>query len=240
MKTLLKSTLILLFGISLLACQGKDSTKGKITVGTIAGPESRIMETAKTVAKDKYNLDIHIIEFNDYNLPNAAVADGSIDANMFQHQPYLDASIKAHGYKLVSIGKTFLYPMGAYSKRWKSTKNLPHMGIIAIPNDPSNEGRALLLLQKEGIITLTPGAGLTATPVDIIKNKLQLNFKELDAAQLPRVLDDVDLALINTNFAIPAGLLPKKDALILEDADSPYANIVVVRKEDANNPAMKQ
>ena len=177
-----------------------------------------------------------MVEFSDYSIPNAVLADGSIDANIFQHLPYLEAANKAHGYELVPIAKTFVYPMGIYSHRMKSLKAIPSGAQVAIPNDPSNEARALLLLEKAGLITLKEGAGINATPMDVASNPHKFKFKELDAAQLPRVLPDVDLAVINTNFAVPAGLTPSNDALFLEDKDSPYANIVVVRQADKDDP----
>lgn len=210
-----------------------------IRIGTIAGPETELMEVAKNVAQQKYNLDIEIVQFTDYILPNQALADGSIDANMFQHLPYLETAMKAKGYNLTPIGKTFIYPMGIYSKKIKDLKDLKDHATVAIPNDPSNEARALLLLEKTGLIKLKPETTL-ATPNDITSNPKQLVFKELEAAQLPRILTDVDLAAINTNYAMVAGLLPSRDALALESADSPYANIVVVRTEDKDNPKFQK
>jgi D-methionine transport system substrate-binding protein len=220
---------------TLSACQQKTSGEGTIKVGTIAGPETQLMEVAKQVAA-KNGLDIIIVPFTDYNMPNEALADGSIDANMFQHKPYLEAAIKAKGYKIVAVGKTFIYPMGIYSKKIHDISALPDEAIVAIPNDPSNEARALLILQKAGLITLKPEAGINATVADIATNPKKLKFKEIDAAQLPRVLPDVDLAAINTNYAMVAGLLPSRDALILETPDSPYANLIVVREGSENDP----
>jgi D-methionine transport system substrate-binding protein len=198
------------------------------------------MEIAKQVAKEKYQLNIKIIEFTDYIQPNTALNDGSIDANMFQHQPYLDQQIKDHHYALVAIGKTFVYPMGIYSHKIKNFKELPVRATIAIPNDPSNEGRALLLLQKAGVIQLKKTAGLYATPNDLSDNPKEIEFIELDAAQLSRSLPDVYAAVINTNYAVPAGLSPSKDAIFLEGADSPYANIIVIRRDELNDPRMQQ
>ncbi len=212
----------------------------EIRIGTIAGPETELMEVAKHVAAAKYHLNLKIVEFTDYVLPNQALADGSIDANMFQHQPYLDETLAAKSYKLSPIGKTFIYPMGLYSKKIKNIAELPRDAIVAVPNDPSNEARALLLLEKAGLIKLKPGINLKATPQDILENRKQIKFTELDAAQLPRILADVNLAAINTNYAMVAGLLPSKDALFTENTDSPYANIVVVRTEDKNKPKYAQ
>lgn len=234
----IKILFLVLFALLFTACQQQD--KNTLLVGTIAGPETELMETAKQVAKEKYGLTIKIIEFTDYIEPNTALNDHSIDANMFQHQPYLTQQIKDRHYKLIAVGKTFVYPMGIYSKKIKTLTEISDKGIVAIPNDPSNEGRALLLLQKTALIQLKPSVGLFATPMDIQKNPKHLQFKELDAAQLARSLADVDIAMINTNYAIPAGLSPTKDAIFYEGSDSPYANIIVVREDEANNSNIKE
>ncbi len=227
------------FSVCLLAaCGGSD--QNQLKVGTISGPETEIMEVAKQVAKEKYGLTIKIVEFTDYIQPNTALNDGSIDANMFQHQPYLDQQVKDRHYKLISVGKTFVFPMGVYSTKVKDIQALPEGGMIALPNDPSNEGRALLLLQKAGVIHLKAGAGLYTTPMDIKDNPKHLTFKELDAAQLARSLPDVAAAVINTNYAVPAGLSPTEDAIFHEKSDSQYANIIVVRRDEVNDPRIKE
>ncbi|GGI79202.1 MetQ/NlpA family ABC transporter substrate-binding protein [Legionella impletisoli] len=222
--------------LALIAC-GKPSPN-TIVVGTIAGPETELVEVAQKVAKEHYDLNVKIIEFSDYNLPNEALQDGSLDANVYQHQPYLEAAKKARGYDLEIIGKTFVYPTAIYSKKYKSLDNIPAKATVAIPNDPSNESRALLLLQKAGLIKLST----TQTPdvKDVVANPKALKFKELDAAQLPRILDDVDLAVINTNFAIPAGLSPSRDGLFQESKDSPYANVIVIRQNSEKKPQLEQ
>ncbi len=225
-----KKFFIFFCSIILVACSQHESPN-TIKVGTIAGPETQLMEVAKQVALKKYGLNIQIVQFSDYTMPNAALSEGSIDANMFQHVPYLDKSIAAHGYHLTAIGKTFIYPMGIYSDKIKSLENIQNKAIVAIPNDPSNEARALLLLQQAKLITLKPNSGVLATTLDILTNPHNLQFRELGAAELPRVLPDVTLAVINTNYAIPAGLHPSQ-ALFHEDKDSPYANVVVVRTKD--------
>ncbi|HHF7374781.1 MetQ/NlpA family ABC transporter substrate-binding protein [Legionella bozemanae] len=219
--------------LSLVACN--KPSPNTLVIGTIAGPETELVETAKEVAKNKYDLNIKIVTFNDYNLPNEALQDGSLDANVYQHLPYLNAAIKAHGYTLEAIGRTFVYPMGIYSKKYTSLQQLPEKAVIALPNDPSNEMRALQLLEKAQLITLKPteNTGLK----DIATNPHHLQFKEMDAAQLPRVLPDVDAAVINTTFALPAGLNPSRDALFTEDKNSPYANIIVIR---SNTPKKEQ
>ncbi|MCH9756832.1 MAG: MetQ/NlpA family ABC transporter substrate-binding protein [Gammaproteobacteria bacterium] len=221
--------------LSLLACHQQPTSPNTLTIGTISGPETDLVRAAQVVAKDEYGLDIRVVEFSDYNLPNEALQDGSLDANVYQHLPYLQSAQKAHGYTLEPIGRTFLFPAALYSNKVKSIKDLPERAQIAIPNDPSNETRALKLLAKANLITLKD----TATPSvqDIQNNPKKLRFKTLDAAQLPRVLPDVDAAVINTTFAIPAGLNPTRDALIAEDKTSPYANLIVIER---NTPKRAQ
>jgi len=212
--------------LALVACS--KPSPNTLTVGTISGPETELVETAQKIALERYGLTVKIIEFNDYNLPNEALQDGSLDANIYQHLPYLTAASRAHGYTLEPIAKTFIYPTGMYSSKLKSIRQLPNNATIAIPNDPSNEARALLLLKKAKLITLKNDQQYNLQ--DIASNPKKLHFKELDAAQLPRVLPDVDAAIINTTFAIPAGLSPSHDALIVESKDSPYANLIVIRR----------
>ncbi len=220
---------ILVLTLALFGCSKPDPNT--LIVGTISGPETELVDVAQKVALERYGLSVKIIEFSDYNLPNEALMDGTLDANVYQHRPYLDSAVAAHGYDFDVIGKTFVYPTGIYSTRFKSLKQLPEHALLALPNDPSNESRALLLLQKAGLVTLK--ATHVFTIRDIERNPKHLRFKELDAAQLPRVLADVDAAVINTNFAIPAGLRPTKDALFLENKQSPYANLIVVRHGNA-------
>lgn len=237
---MLKKHFMTLMIVALSACQPHTDRSNTLKIGTISGPESELMETARDVAKKDFGLDIELVEFTDYLQPNAALNDGSIDANVFQHQPFLDQQMKDRGYSLVSIGKTFVYPVGIYSSKIKNIDALPEKGIVAIPNDPSNEGRALLLLEKATIIKLNKNAGLYATPEDIADNPKHLIFKELDASQVARSLPDVDIAVINTNYAVAAGFSPTKDALFHEDKDSPYANIIVIRQDHLNDPRMKK
>lgn len=233
-KLILKILTLGIFFLMLTACHQQQDAN-TLRVGTIAGPETELMEVAKKIAAN-HGLNIKIIEFSDYTMPNEALVTGSIDANMFQHLPYLQAAIKAKGYQLTPIAKTFVYPMALYSKKITNISQLPDKAIVAIPNDPSNEARALLLLQKADLIKLKPGANITATVEDIGQNPKQLNIKEIDAAQLPRVLPDVDIAAINTNYATEANLSPSRDGLITEDASSPYANIIVVKTADKMDP----
>ncbi|RKQ72441.1 MetQ/NlpA family ABC transporter substrate-binding protein [Oceanibaculum indicum] len=206
-----------------------------IRVGVSAGPHAEILEQVKKVAAQD-GLDIKIIEFTDYVVPNTALASGDIEANSFQHLPYLDNQVKDRGFKLVSVGQTVVFPMGFYSKKVKSFDELPEGATVAIQNDPTNGGRSLLLLQAKGVIKLRDGVGLKPTLLDIAENPKRLRLIELDAAQLPRSLDDVTAAAVNTNYAVEAGLDPVKDAIAREDAESPYTNIIAVREQDRDKP----
>ncbi|WP_427183924.1 MetQ/NlpA family ABC transporter substrate-binding protein [Bordetella bronchialis] len=212
------------------------SAQGKpLKVGVTGGPHAEIMEVVKEQAASQ-GLTIQIVEFSDYVQPNVALAAGDLDANSYQHQPYLDNANADRGYKLVSIAKTVIFPIGIYSKKVKSLDALKEGARIGIPNDPTNGGRALLLLQDKGLIKLKAGVGLKATPLDIAENPRKLRFIELDAAQLPRSLDDTDASAVNTNFAMQAGLDPKRDAIAQESPDSPYANVLAVREKDKDRP----
>lgn len=208
-----------------------------IKVGVTAGPHAEIMDVVKQAAA-KEGLKIEVVEFNDYVQPNVALSQGDIDVNSFQHQPYLDNMVQDRKYNIVSVAKTVIYPMGIYSKKVAALTELKPGATIVIPNDPTNGGRALLLLEKQGLIKLKAGAGLKAAAADIAENPKGYKIKELDAAQVPRSLEDVDLAAINTNYAMTAGLVPNKDALAIEDGNSPYANVIAVQAKDKDNPAV--
>jgi D-methionine transport system substrate-binding protein len=209
-----------------------------IKVGVTPGEHAQIMEKVKEIAAKK-GLDVEILEFSDYVVPNQALADGDLNANSFQHQPYLDNQVADRGFDLVSVGTTITTPMGVYSKKVKSLDELKDGASIAIPNDPTNGGRALLVLASKGIIKVNPAVGLKVTPIDITENPKNIQFSELDAAQLPRSLDDVDAAVINTNYAMEAGLHPKTDAIAIEGEKSPYANVIAVRRADKDAPWVK-
>jgi D-methionine transport system substrate-binding protein len=206
-----------------------------IKVGVTAGPHAEIFEVVKKVA-ERDGLKIQVIEFTDYIQPNAALNAGDLDVNSYQHLPYLEAQIKDRGYKLTNIGYTVNFPMGVYSKKVKSLAALPNGARVGIPNDPTNGGRGLLVLETAGLIKLKKDAGLKATPLDIADNPKKIRIVELDAAQLPRALDELDAAAINTNYAIPAGLSPTKDAIASEGAKAPYVNIIAVRTQDKDRP----
>ncbi|MCO6180036.1 MetQ/NlpA family ABC transporter substrate-binding protein [Ciceribacter sp. RN22] len=209
-----------------------------IKVGVTAGEHAQIMEKVKEIAAKK-GLNIDIVEFSDYVVPNQALADGDLNANSFQHQPYLDNQIADRGFDIVSVGTTITTPMGVYSKKAKSLDELQDGATVAIPNDPTNGGRALLVLASKGLIKVNPEAGLKVGPADVTENPKNIQFAELDAAQLPRSLDDVDAAVINTNYAMEAGLHPKKDAIAIEGEKSPYANVIAVRTADKDAPWVK-
>ncbi|PLC53055.1 metal ABC transporter substrate-binding protein [Pollutimonas nitritireducens] len=200
-------------------------------IGVTAGPHAQILDFVKGLAA-KDGLKIEVVEFSDYVQPNAALAAGDLDANSFQHEPYLDAQIKDRGYKLVNVGSTITFPMGIYSKKVKTLGELKNGARVGVPNDPTNGGRALLVLQSQGLLKLKADAGLKATPLDIIENPKKLDIIELDAAQLPRSLSDLDAAAVNGNYAASAGLNPVTDAIAMENAKGPYANIIAVRSED--------
>lgn len=225
---------------ALAGCSSNDAKQGtKLVVGATPVPHAEILEKIKPVLKEK-GIDLEIKEFTDYVTPNTALNDKQLDANFFQHVPYMEDFAKKNNMELISAAKVHVEPMGAYSKKLKSVDELQDGATIAIPNDATNEGRALLLLQKQGLIKLKDETGLTQTPRDIAENPKNLKFSELEAAQLPRVLQDVDLAVINTNFALEGNLNPVKDALFMEDKDSPYANILTVRPDNQNDPAIQE
>jgi len=207
-----------------------------ITVGVTPFPHKDIMNVVKGVlAKQGY--DLQIKEFTDYVTPNTALAEKSLNANFFQHIPYLENTCKEKGYKLTWIAKVHIEPLGLYSQKFKKLSGIKKGARIAIPNDATNCARALRLLEKHGLIKVKKGELVTAK--DITSNPKNIKILELEAPQLPRTLQDVDAAVINTNFAVEAKLIPAKDAIIIEGKDSPYANIVVCRTEDKNTPAMK-
>ena len=209
-----------------------------IKVGVTAGPHAQVMEAVKALAAKK-GLDIQIVEFSDYVVPNAALEAGDLQANSFQHQPYLDNQIADRKYKIVSVGTTVNFPMGIYSKKVKSWDEVRTGASLAIPNDPTNGGRVLLLLRDKGVIKLKDGVGFKPSMLDITDNPKKLKVIEIDAAQTPRTLDDVDVAGVNTNYATQSGLDPVKDALLREDPKGPYANVIAVRIVDKDKPWVK-
>ena len=214
------------------AAQSSDK-KVVLKVGATPVPHAEILNEIKPLlAKD--GIDLQIIEFTDYVKPNLSLNDKEIDANFFQHEPYLKKFAADRKLDLVNLVAVHIEPMGVYSKKLKDIKSVPDGAKVAIPNDPTNGGRALNILAKAGLIKLKDGVDISATVGDIVENPKNLKITEAEAAMLPRTLDDVDLAVINSNFAMEAKLNPTKDALFIEPKDSPYANIVAVRKGDEN------
>ena len=212
---------------------------GDLSVAATPVPHAEILEFVKpALAKEGVNLKVKV--FTDYIQPNVQVAEKRLDANFFQHQPYLDEFNKAKGTHLVSVAAVHLEPLGAYSSKYKKLDELPSGATVVIPNDATNGGRALLLLDKAGVIKLKDSTNILSTPKDITENTKNLKFRELEAATIPRVLTQVDLALINTNYALEAKLNPEKDALVIEGSDSPYVNILVARPDDKDSADMKK
>jgi D-methionine transport system substrate-binding protein len=226
--------LSLVIGLALLSAPALAAQK--IKVGISGGDAEVIWAKVKEIAA-KDGLDVTVVVFNDYLLPNAALDAGDLDANAFQHKPFLENQIKTRGYKITPVGDTIVAPIGLYSRKVKSLDAIKQGAAIGIPNDPSNGGRALLLLQAEKLIQIRDGVGLLPTVLDVTDNPRKLQFREIDAAQLPRSLDDIDAAVINTNYAVPAGLTPGKDSIAIESAtNNPYANFIAVRERDKNAP----
>jgi D-methionine transport system substrate-binding protein len=226
---------------ALTGCESKpDLGDPKVlVVAATAVPHAEILEFVKPALEEEgIRLDVRV--FNDYVQPNTQVAEGRITVNYFQTEPYLAEFNKAHGTKLVTIAGIHVEPFGAYSRKWKKLAELPDGATVAIPNEPSNSGRALQLFAKAGLITLRDPKSISATPKDIVANPKNLQFRELEAATLPRVLDQVDLALINTNYALDAKLDPARDALAIEGKDSPYVNFVVGPESAKSDPRVQK
>ena len=251
-KKFLSLALALVLSLSLAACGSKKEeapaaapaeTPAETTepvvlnVAASSTPHAEILEQVVDVLAEQ-GIDLQIHEYGDYVVPNTAVEEGEEDANYFQHIPYLESFNENEGTHLVSVGGIHIEPMGVYAGKTASLEELPDGAEIAVPNDPTNEGRALLLLEAQGLIKLADSSNLEATPNDIVENPKNLTFKELEAAMIPNAVDEVDLSVINVNYALEAGFNPTEDALAIEDADSPYVNIVAVKEGNENNPAV--
>lgn len=221
-KTLLAAAFILV---------GATALAGELKVGATPVPHAELLNLVKEDLKTE-GVDLKVVEFTDYVTPNLALAEGELDANFFQHFPYLEKFSNERGLNLVSAGKVHVEPLGVFSQKIKDIKDLPSKATIAIPSDPSNGGRALILLHNNGIIKLNDPTNLYVTEFDIVENPKKLKFKPIEAAQLPRVLPDVEAAVINGNYALEAGFSPVEDSLLLEGAESPYANIIAVKSGD--------
>lgn len=227
-------TLLLLTGCSTPKEDGQT-----LRVAATAIPHAEILKQAKPLLA-KEGVDLQIKVFADYVQPNTQLVEKNIDLNYFQTKPFLDTFNREHGAHLVTITGVHIEPFGAYSHKFKSIDQLPDGAKVTIPNDASNGGRALLLLAKHGLITLKDPNNELSAPKDITANPKHLQFRELEAAMLPRTLDEVDLALINTNYALAAGLNPTKDALLIEDRNSPYVNYLVGRPDNQNDPRVQK
>lgn len=235
-------TLILSAAALVLAACGREAPRSApdtLTIAATAVPHAEILEVVRpTLAEQGLKLDVKV--FNDYVQPNLQVDQKQLDVNYFQTAPYLDEFNKARGTHLLRVVGVHIEPIGAYSRRHKALTDLPQGASVAIPNEPSNGGRALLLLQKGGLITLKDPKNPLSTLNDIATNPKGLKFRELEAATLPRVLGELDLAVINTNFALDAKLDPARDALILEDKQSPYVNFLVAREDNKDDPRVQK
>ena len=241
MKKILAIALVALLTIVSVFAQATSETQSsttKIVVGATPEPHAALLSlVVDDLAAQGITLEVK--EFTDYVTPNDAVEYGEIDANYFQHIPYLESFNTEHGYHLVNAGGIHVEPIALYSSKYSSLSDIPNGAVVAIPNDPTNVGRALLLLQSAGLIKHKDNAGLEAIPLDIVENPKNLKFSEIEAATLPRILSDVDAAVINGNYAIPAGLVATRDGLFVEGADSPYVNVIAVKAGNENNPAVK-
>lgn len=245
MKKLLAVLAAMAVAVLALAGCGDDGGKQAgggttaLKVGATAVPHAEILEQIKDDLKAQ-NIDLQIVEFNDYVQPNLALNDKELDANYFQHAPYLENFIKEHPeVKDVNAAGIHIEPMGIYSHKLKSLAEVQDGARVAIPNDPTNGGRALILLSKAGLIKLKDDGNIATTVQDVVDNPKKLEFQELEAAQVPRAIDDVDIAVINSNFAMQVQLNPVKDSLFIEDSTSPYVNIVAVRAGDEDRPELK-
>ncbi|MEI3361492.1 MAG: MetQ/NlpA family ABC transporter substrate-binding protein [Oscillospiraceae bacterium] len=251
-KKLLALLLALSLSLSLTACGGDgganttdDDTSSDadaaetvtLTVAASPTPHAEILKQCVPILKEQ-GIDLVVNEYSDYVIPNTAVEDGDEDANYFQHIPYLDDFNATRGTHLVNVAAVHIEPMGVYAGKTASLEELADGATIAVPSDATNEGRALLLLETQGLIKLADSTNLSSTPNDIVENPKNLEFVEMEAAQIPSSLADVDLAVINSNYALGAGLNPTEDALVLESADSPYVNVLVVKEGNEETPAV--
>lgn len=237
--------LLLLLLIGVLTACGGGKTAGealdekKLIVGATAGPHEQILEKVKEVAAED-DLEIELKVFSDYILPNTALSEGDLDANSYQHKPFLDQFNDDHGSDLTPVGKTILNPMGIYSEKFESFEDLPDGAVLGLPSDPTNGSRALFILEEAGFIKLKEDKRELAAVYDVEENPKNLEFIELEAAQIPKQLSELDAAAINTNFAIADGLSPKEDSILLESTNSPYVNYIVVRTENQDDPVIEK
>ncbi|MFA9499510.1 MetQ/NlpA family lipoprotein [Mannheimia sp. E30BD] len=221
------------------AATAKAEKQAPLKVGVMTGPEAQMTEVAVKIAKEKYGLEVELVQFTEYTQPNAALHAKDLDANAFQTVPYMEQEMKDRGYKLAIIGNTLVWPIAAYSKKIKNISELQDGAQVAIPNNASNTARALLLLQAHGLLKLKDPNNVFATENDIIENPKNIKIVQADTALLTRMLDDVELAIINNTYAGQAGLSPDKDGIIVEYKDSPYVNLVVSREDNKDDPRLQ-
>lgn len=238
MKKILLLVITILTLLSLTACSSASKNNAPLKIGVNPGPHADIMEMVKKVA-EKDGLKIQIVEFSDFIQPNMALNQGDIDLNSFQHKPYMDAMVKDRKYDIHWVANTVVAPIGIYSQKVKNLQDVPNNAIVGIPNDPTNGARALLLLQKHNLIKLKSGVDLNITTADIVSNPKNIQIKELEAALIPRSLQDLTLAVINVTYAMSANLSPEKDALALEDANTLYVNILAANGKTKDDPRVK-
>jgi len=228
-----------LTGLLLASSIGAQAADKKIRVGIVGDTDVEIWKIV-TAEAQKHHLQIETVAFSDYLVPNEALERREIDANAFQHKPYLDNQIKTRGYHIVAVGNTAIWPIGLYSRNHKSVADLPKGAKIGVPNDPSNEGRALFLLQDQGLIKLKPGTGILATVADIASNPKQVKIKEFDAGLVGRSIDQLDAGVVNTDWAVKSRLDLKKERIAQEPIKgNPYANFIAVRQADVKAPWVK-
>lgn len=221
-----------------MAAPASAEDKTTVKVGIMSGEDEDVWRVVVAEAEKK-GLTVEVVTFNDYTQPNEALERGEIDANAFQHGPYLENQIQAHGYKIVVAGYTAVWPIGVYSKKHAAIADIPEGAVIGVPNDPSNEGRALLVLQDQGVIKLKDGAGILATIADIAENPKNVEIKELDAGIVGRSVEDLDAAVVNTDWALKSGLTVENRIAQEKIADNPYRNFIAVREADLNAPWVK-
>ncbi|WLF84470.1 MetQ/NlpA family lipoprotein [Moraxella sp. ZY210820] len=240
--------------MALVGCGGDNASKANdkpsqapttataqvLKVGVMSGPEQIVAEKAVQIAKEKYNLTVELVPFTEYGIPNSAVSKGDLDANAMQHKPYFDKDTQEKNLKnLTIVGNSFVYPLAGYSKKIKTVADLKEGAVVAVPNDPSNLARALILLEKQGLIKLKDSTNLFATSKDIVENPKKLSIKEVDTSIAAKALDDVDLAVVNNTYAGQVGLNATEHGVFVESKDSPYVNIIVAREDNKDTPAVQ-
>jgi len=248
MKKFLKGSLLAFIIIALAACgsdesSGEDSgdtlSEDKLVVGVTSGPHEQVLEKVQELGKEE-GLEIELQVFSDYVMPNVALSEGEIDINSFQTEPFFDQMNEERGLDLVKVADTLTFPMGIYSEDVKDINDLQKGAKIGLPSDPTNSGRALMLFEQAGLIKMKEDADIDATVKDIAENENDYEFVELDPAQIARQLDELDIAAINSNFAMDNGFVPAEDSIFIEGKDSPFANLIAVREESKDDAVVQK